>query len=320
MKTPSQVETVQPISTWLGFLSPEDIVVYQPPPELSRRLAAGFADEDDEPVFVASNRLALEAFRCQAPETAAMVCRAEIGFAAARLAVAPRPRLALLGLQPIVNLMRLNGYVADLEFARTGLAQLEAIADGAALEVLGLNVSPTPEAREFCKANCLIETAKILLRRGLHDELRDQSARLMRKWPRAARSGPFHCAEVAPPASGRQDPVLQRILRLHELARTGQRGLADALFTQRHDLAPRQLASLADSLYQLGDSRRGHACFMAAHQGAAAYDPALANLFRSRWLSYEPETAVPQALAAQRLTRDEVERLGAVALERLRWS
>lgn len=319
MRISGQVEAGQPVSTWLGFLSPEDVVVYHPPEELKAKLVKGFAAEADEPVFTAANRLALEAFRCGAPETATMVCHAEIRYAAARLADSPKPELALFGLQPVVNLVRLNGYVADLEFARAGLATLEAIAEGAVNEALGLTFESTAQARAFCRANCLIETAKILWRRGLYDELREQCARLMRKWPQAAEHGPFHSAEAAPPEHGTKARVLQRILRLRELSRSGAEEVAEELFATRDKASARERASLADSLYRMGDAARGRICFAEAHEAAAAFDPSLANLFRSRWLGYAGESAVPAVLAVERLRREEVEHLGAVAVERLRW-
>src|SRR6185437_4446253 len=87
----------------LGFLSPEDPVILREPEDLVSQLRRGFSAGPDNAAYVAANRLALEAFRSGQRELAAEVCQLEIGYAAARLRTGADDRMAMFGLQPVIN-------------------------------------------------------------------------------------------------------------------------------------------------------------------------------------------------------------------------
>jgi hypothetical protein len=324
-------------STWPGLLAAEDVVVWREPAELFRRLSAGLTDSSsDQDAFAAANRLSLEAFRCGASALATAICQAEISYAAARLRRGHHAWTALFGLQPVVNLIRLNGYAGDLGLAREALIGLEDIAGGQPVLLLGLKLSPEllsaigPAHRrmiQFAIANCVTETAKILWRRRLYDELIGESGRLMDKWPQTAVTGPFHAAEALCLLNGRvpaaANPALRRLCQLHQVARdpAGKRILALDLFRGRargpaanEIAAARELASLGDSLYQASEAALGNAAMAEAHSRAALADPALANLIRARWLTHTP--VVPGPLAAGRLDAGDVMTLSDLALRR----
>lgn len=338
-------------ATWLGFLSPEDVVRFQEPDELTHRLADGF-EADDEAAFVAANRLALEAFRTRDAASAARICHLEIGYAAAGLTTADEPRMALFGLQPVINLIRLHGYAADLSLARTGLAVLEQIADGQPARIFGLDLDDGVLAalgpmhallRGLARNNCLIETAKIFWRRQQPDEMLAGCRRLLRKWPDVRSTGPFHAAEadwlVGPPdaadAASPAEPVPRRIYLLHILSRAttplevsapGTAELADHLFQTRFEArhkpslaAARDLACLGDSLLRTGNPGRGRECLQEAYDTACGPDPALANIIRARWLQHAGSAGVvPEPRRADRLGPADLARLTKLAAERLR--
>ncbi len=314
----------------LGFLSPEDPVIWREPEDLLGRLQNGFKAGQDNAAFVAANRLALEAFRSRQRELAAQVCRLEIAYAAARLRAGADEQMAMFGLQPVINLIRLEGYVGDLDWARQGLADLERIAHGEALGIAGLPladlagpVSLGAQLRGLARNNCLIETAKIFWRRGLAAELIEATARLERTWPRSRVVGPFHATEaawLAGPAAALaaggfpEAPVLRRICQLHLLAEAVEgveavesvgaaqeaaARLADELFAGRADAlvkpapaAARDLACLGGSLAAMGRPADAGACFAEAHEIAGPVDPALANQVRASWLALDADGAV----------------------------
>ncbi|HWH01944.1 MAG TPA: hypothetical protein VNV66_22110 [Pilimelia sp.] len=334
-----------PNPAWLGFLSPEDVVVWREPHTLAACLARGFGG-DDLAAYTAANRLALEAFRCGDAALAADVCDREIRYAADALARGGNPRLALLGLQPVINLIRLHGYAADLELARRGLGDLERIADGHPTRILGLTLSAdrldqlgadVAAVRALARNNCLMETAKILWRRGRRDELLAACRRLRRKWPASLTTGPFHAAEAewlcdatAPAASDLPEPpLLRRIRLLHRVARQAGTGeaaeIAARLFARRAaacrakpaTAVARDLASLGDALLRCGDTSRGRACLAEAHAAARAVDPALANLIRGRWLDRDAGP-VPPVEPAPRLPPAALADLARLAAARLR--
>jgi hypothetical protein len=315
------------MSMRLGFLSPEDPVFWCEPEDLIKRFARGLTEGPDLAAYAAANRLALEAFRSGERELAADVCHLEIDYAAARLRASADEQIAMLGLQPVINLIRLHGYVGDLEFSRQGLADLERVAHGHAISIGGLPLADPPPARmqALARNNCLIETAKIFWRRGLTAELIVGTARLERTWPRSMIVGPFHATEAAwlagptaelaarslPPA-----PVLRRICALHLLARSASSPaeptvqLADELFASRADAlakpppaAAHDLACLGGSLAAIGRAADAAACLAQAHEVASPVDPALANLIRASWLALGSDPAtLPGELNTARLS------------------
>jgi hypothetical protein len=343
----SHLEADQPASKWLGFLSPEDVVAWQDRDELMVLLAEGFAANDDEPAFVAANRLALEAFRGRELPLAAQICRLQIGYAMTRLRTGEHDRLALLGLQPVINLIRLNGYAADLRLALDGLAQLEKIADGLPVRVLGLDLprsgagrASAARLRSLARTNCLVETAKILWRRGMTADMLARCSRLMGKWPRSVTHGPFQAAEAqwladalgALRSGGLPTvPALRRICSLHVLSQSlpdpppGAARLGAELFASRAEAcrgmpataAARDLASLGDSLLWMGDWTSGLTCLEEAHETAGRVDPPLANLIRSRWLAHaDGKSPVPPERTCHRLHREDLAAFSSLAAAR----
>ncbi|HET7014320.1 MAG TPA: hypothetical protein VFI65_10440 [Streptosporangiaceae bacterium] len=315
----------------LGFLSPEDPVIWRAPEDLVSQLKRGFSAGPDNSAYVAANRLALEAFRSGQRELAADVCRLEIGYAAARLRAGADDQIAMFGLQPVINLIRLEGYVGDLESTRQGLSDLEQIASGQARCIAGLPLAgPLPgQLRGLARNNCLVETAKIFWRRGLATELIESTSRLERIWPRSLVVGPFHSHEAAwlvgPTAALAarglpESPMLRRICTLHLLAQFAREqvdsavGLADELFASRADAlakpppaAARDLASLGGSLTAIGRTADAAECLAQAHELASPVDPALANLIRSGWLALEPDpAALPGELNSARLSVEQL--------------
>ncbi len=332
---PTRRKPAAPVATastarW-AFLAPEDTVICREPAELMRRLAEGFASGDQMAAFVAANRLALEAFRSRERDLAAEVCRLEIDYASEQLCSGGDWQTAMLGLQPVINLIRLKGYTGELGAARDGLAALEAIADGDAASFggLALDGDQAPRVRALARNNCLVETAKIFWRRGELDEMTAGCARLAAKWPHAAQRGPYHAAEAGwlatgtvaeLPASG----ALRRIAGLHVLTRladgAGRAGgpgeaaaLADELFGGRREAlakppaaAARDLAILGESLAVLGRGADAADCLAQAHASASQVDPGLANQIRGRWLAAgqdggESPAEIPAELSADRL-------------------
>jgi hypothetical protein len=324
-----------------AFLSPEDTVICREPAELMRRLTDGFTMDTEEDAFVAANRLALEAFRSRERDLAAQVCELEIGYACSRLASGGDERMAMFGLQPVINLIRLNGYAGDLDLARSGLAGLEAIADGESLRLCGLELTepPGPRLRALARNNCLVETAKIFWRRGLPDELVSSCARLVAKWPQSTAKGPFHAAEAAwlvgSPATLPQAGALRRICALHQLGHAlqapaaaapgiDQLALADELFAQRSAAltkppaaAARDLVCLGEALAELDRPADAVTCFAQGHAAAAQVDPALANSILASWAGLDAAAGkLPAELNAARLMTDDLRRARDLAVAR----
>ena len=302
-----------------------------------RRMADGFAAHDDAPVFVAANRLALEAFRGGERDLATEICQLEIRYAAAKLADGG-VQAALLGLQPVINLIRLNGYAGDFGLAWRGLAGLEAIADGQATCIAGFSLGPgQPVAvRALARNNCLVETPKILWRRNRGDDMVASGRRLLAKWPRSAVSGPLHSAE-APWLTGAEDamraaglpapPALRRLCALHALEQAvpGSEALAGELFASRAEAlakppaaAARDLTCLGRALAGLGRPADATACLALAQATAGPADPALANRIRREWLEITSDpSALPPELDASRLTGPQLRAAGELAAARL---
>lgn len=327
----------RPAVTPWGFLAPEDPVPWRAPEDLMRRMAGGFAAVDDKPAFVAANRLALEAFRGGERDLSAGICQLEIDYAAAKLRDGGDMQTALLGLQPVINLIRLNGYAGDLDLAQEGLAGLEAIADGRPACIAGFPLTggqPAP-VQALARNNCLVETPKILWRRHREEEMLVSSHRLLAKWPRSAVSGPLHAAE-APWLTGVRDPgqipglpappALRRICALHVLEQvvTPDAGtLAGELFAGRDQAlakppaaAARDLACLGHALACLGRDTDAVTCLAQAHAAARTDDPALANRIRREWLKLAGPSAVPPELDASRLNGAQLRAAGDLAQAR----
>jgi hypothetical protein len=315
----------------LGFLSPEDPVVWREPEDLVNRLRRGFSAGPDNAAYVAANRLALEAFRSGQRELAAQVCRLEIDYAAGRLRKRADGQLAMFGLQPVINLIRLEGYIGHLDSARGGLSDLERIARGHAMCIAGLPLAGplSAQLRGLARNNCLVETAKIFSRRGLTAELIESTSRLERIWPHSLVVGPFHAHEAAWRAGPEaalaarglpESPVLRRICSLHLLAKFAKDQvdsavrLADELFATRADAmakpppaAARDLASLGGSLIIIGRTADAAECLSRAHELARPVDPALANLIRTGWLALESDpAALPGELNSARLSVEQL--------------
>lgn len=320
LRKPPRPQATAITARW-AFLAPEDTVVCREPAELMRRLAEGFGSGDQMAAFVAANRLALEAFRSRDRDLAAEVCRLEIDYASVQLRSGGDWRTAMLGLQPVINLIRLNGYTGELDTAREGLAALEAIADGAQASFggLALDGDQEPRVRALARNNCLVETAKIFWRRGELDEMTAGCARLAVKWPQSTQRGPFHAAEAGWLATGTAADLpaggaLRRIAGLHVLTRLADGagdadGLADELFDGRREAltrppaaAARDLAVLGESLAVLGRRADAAGCLALAHASATRVDPGLANQIRGRWLAVGQDGGeIPAELSADRL-------------------
>lgn len=323
LRKPPRTRATAITARW-AFLAPEDTVICREPAELMRRLAEGFSSGDQMAAFVAANRLALEAFRSRERDLAAEVCRLEIDYASEQLRSGDDWQTAMLGLQPVINLIRLNGYAGELGAAREGLAALEAIADGARASFGGLTLDgdQAPRVRALARNNCLVETAKIFWRRGEVDEMTAGCARLAAKWPQSTQRGPFHAAEAGWLTAGTAADLpaggaLRRIAGLHVLARLADSaggsghaaGLADELLDGRREAltkppaaAARDLAVLGESLAVLGRSADATGCLALAHASASQVDPGLANQIRGRWLAVgQNGDEIPAELNADRL-------------------
>ncbi|MFJ4680347.1 hypothetical protein [Kitasatospora sp. NPDC088783] len=307
-------------AAWPGLLAPEDTVIWKRPDDLAASLTTELADGATERAFVVSNRLALELFRVGLRTEAEDVCRRQIAFARGLLQHSPTPGLLVLGLQGAVNLIRMHGYTSDPAFALDALSQLERVADGKPAEIMGVPV-PTrlstgtglamSRVRGFARSNRILETAKILFRRGEQDLASSECRRLCRKWPTAAATGPFHAHEVLcllgvpwpePNDFATAAPVLQRIALLRgaagERSTARARATAASLFESRvapepgHGAAARFLAALGDLLYTCRLPEAGAVSFREAHRMARPVDPNLANSMVRRWRDHATDHEV----------------------------
>jgi hypothetical protein len=335
---PSKAEPGMSASTWLGFLAPEDVVRWLAPTDLISQFATGFsAESDDEAAFPMVNRLALEAFRARNMTLASRICQMEIEYAMARHRADKSNRIMLFGLQPVINLVRLNGYTGSLSDALAGLAELERVASGFPARIHGLDITAAllddslvaPRLRALARITCLVETAKILWRRGHVERMATASRRLTLKWPRSLDTGPYHAAEAgwlqdaddcARTTGLPRGPTLRRICSLHLLAQASHRpanaivDLGRELFITRavacrdkpSVAAARDLASLGDSLIRIGCSPHGQICLGEAHQMAVCDDPSLANSIRERWMNYVGPSQVPAERPCPRLSASDL--------------
>jgi len=306
-------------AAWLGLLAPEDVVVWENPKTLLAELERKLAGDDASQAFVAANRLALELYRAGELEAAEKVCRQEIALARSHDALNEDIPVLLLGLQAAINLIRIHGYAGDFALALEGLEQLERLADGRPAELFDLSISSTVvqgtsygarQLRSFARNNCVVETSKILYRRGVVDLSVSECGRLYSKWPSVVRSGPFHACEVlciyaastthAPDRAEAAAPSLVSIARLHQLVNgalaegyLAYRAAGLQLFEQRADSGlgvglgqARYLAVLGDVLHRCAESASANICFGTAHHIASQLDPNLADNMTRRWKSY----------------------------------
>ncbi|GLZ79420.1 hypothetical protein Afil01_42270 [Actinorhabdospora filicis] len=336
--------------SWLGFLSPEDPVRHLGPAELEAALLEGLGSADDEAAFAAANRLALEAFRAGSQATTTGICERQIAYAMAVFQRHGDARIMAFGLQPAINLLRMHGYAGDLAASMDALRALETIADGAPARVFGLDVPPELAAsrgkwavvmRKLARSTCLVESAKIRWRRGRIAEMIEESRRMLAKWPYVTSTGPFHASEAALLAGvgdhgdhvGKPGvaPMLRRIGDIHRLAHSVSAvsetafDLAVRLHETRHigrqatpsSATARQLASIGDSFFRLGNHPHGTTCFGEAHDLAVEFDPRLAGLIRDRWSAHAGLSAVPPRRETASLDAARLTRLAAIAAGRL---
>lgn len=195
---------------WFGFLSDEERVPHSVLSALSHAgalldRAASKPETVPETVFVSANLVSLVLFRLGRLDDARALCAAEIGYAYHHPDPALRPRLAALGLQPQLNLLRIEGYAGDLDTALAGLAALEEIADGHPVDTPQVRCSPDDFAgdpqlgrriRALARNVRVSDTCKILLRRGRTGQLLTEAARLRGRWPDLAAQGLQHAAEA----------------------------------------------------------------------------------------------------------------------------
>ncbi|MFI6603931.1 hypothetical protein ACIBHX_47515 [Nonomuraea sp. NPDC050536] len=189
-------------NSWLGFLADDEWVVPRGDSELSRVEALLNSGPDDIPkLFVGANLLALLLFRQRNVADARRVCQKEISFALRRSGAD-----TFYALQPQINLIRLEGFVGSVSDALSQLAELEQLSVGrpARFSHLDVDEDMIDSMREaghlvevLARSVRVVDTCKILWRRGAHGELVSEAERLTRIWPELARgAGPQHAAET----------------------------------------------------------------------------------------------------------------------------
>ncbi len=215
---PSAAAADQPRASaleWLGFLSDEMRSCDTDHMSL-RRVTALLARpaSDVRSTFIAGNLTALLLFRARRLDDARALCQALIRYALAEHGGSRWPELAAYALQPEINLLRIEGYCGDIGAALGGLAQLGCLAQGmpAQFTALVLDESATAaviaagfDLGGLARNILVVETSKILWRRGQHELLRERCADFLRRWPRlAATGGPAHASEAPWLLGGRQ--------------------------------------------------------------------------------------------------------------------
>lgn len=154
-------------------------------------------------VFGAANLHALRLFRLGEVQRATDLCKAEIACSQRNF---DRPTISILGLDPQVNLIRIEGFVGDAKKAVTNFQLLKQLLDGKS--VCLPNLAWQAETLESCPRDTqirvlgfvrnaiVVDTCKILLRRNLWDDLREQAEGFKILWPRAIANGLHHPVEV----------------------------------------------------------------------------------------------------------------------------
>ncbi|MET7333182.1 hypothetical protein [Nonomuraea sp. NPDC005650] len=322
------LESFPPADAWLGYLADDERVT----PDNAAVLARADAILSEPPgdlarLFVGCNLLALLLYRVRRLTEATAVCRGEIALALRRRGTSEWPLAASLALQPQINLLRAEGFAGDFRRALHGLRELEELATGRPVRLPDLEIDDPmvaamirygPEPLELARSACVIDTCKILWRRGLGQELIEASARLRRRWPGlVAAGGPAFAAEapwlvspleLAPPALDQRSPALRRlafIRLLHVAAAAVQAGKWQAarrasaeLLANREvaggafasPLTPlRWLASLGDTLLRLDLHEDAAGPLRQALNGARAYgETTLAGALAARLAVADP--------------------------------
>ena len=316
-------------TTWLGLLAPEDLVVWQTPSDLRADLESKLVHGGVVEVFTAANRLSLELYRSGRSSAAREICRRQIRYAVQNRGNAHDFDLALLGLQAVVNIIRIDGYGSESGRALDELRRLERLADGEEFHFRGLVISSDIAAgdgvaghrvRAFARGNRIVETAKILFRQNRIEAAVSECRKLCEKWPVAASAGPFHAHEMlsvqAQPWPGTKHaagtaPTLSAIDRLHRLADPSLFGTIDRSRDEAMELCResehagfsddvargRFLAVLGSVLHQYGEPAVGNTCFADACRLAAPAGPGLVNRIARQWGAH---TGGSPAVPAQR--------------------
>ncbi|WP_405582845.1 hypothetical protein [Streptomyces sp. NBC_01190] len=250
-----------PRANWLGFLSDEERVPHGGE-ALVDRVRALLADPRPGPedLFSAANLVALTLFRLGRLDEARAVCHSEIDYAGDRPDSALRPRLAALGLQPRINLLRIEGYAGDLDRALTGLAALEDVAAGRAVRSGGIDWSPGDldadpalhrRLRTIARNVRVGDTCKILLRRGRHELLLSEASRFRALWPALTAAGLHQAAEapwtVAPGRRSVPGPAGPRARTVQE----SRLAFVRELHTAAHEADTGRTAEAAESASRL---------------------------------------------------------------------
>lgn len=331
-------------TTWLGLLSPEDVVPWKSPRDLYDMVEECADTGNVERLFVAGNRLALSLYRTGEITAATRLCHHQIHVVAHQPIGERTAEHIALALQPVVNLIRMQGYAQDLVEALYQLRLLEGLADGNPVELFGLSVDPKTypgsagelrALRAFAKNNCLVETSKILFRRGTRQAWLEACIRLGLKWPATLHTGPFHAFEawsvggVHWAGEAVVASVLTSIDALHRTAGAEPSAVrataASWIFESRShagfttDLGQaRFLAVLGVALADCGEPASGEICLGEAYQLACRVDPGLANAIAARWRLAVPDSSrLPDAVAVPVPARDELIRLADRVSERL---
>ncbi|MFF4398662.1 hypothetical protein [Streptomyces sp. NPDC001480] len=337
-------------TTWLGLLAPEDLVVWQSPSGLRAALESKLAHGGIAEVFTAANRLSLELYRTGRSSAARELCRMQIRYAMRNRGNEEDSDLILLGLQAVVNIIRVDGYGSETGRALEGLRRLEGLADGGAFHFHGLAISSGIAAgdgtlahriRAFARGNRIVETAKILLRRNRIEVAVSECRQLCEKWPSVVSIGPFHAHEMLSiqgcpwPGTERMAgiaPALSAIDRLHRLAHpslfgTIERSRDEAMELCREreragfsdDVAHgRFMAVLGSVLHQYGEPAAGNACFADACRLAAPAGPRLVNRIARQWTVHAGSSpSVPVRRASPELGPGDLNTLQELASARL---
>lgn len=337
-------------TTWLGLLAPEDLVAWQTPSGLRAGLEAKLGHGGIAEVFTAANRLSLELYRTGRSSAARELCRLQIRYAVRNRGDGEDPDLALLGLQAVVNIIRLDGYGSRTGRALEGLRRLEGLADGEAFHFHGLVISSDiaagdgPRAhrvRAFARGNRIVETAKILFRGNRIEAAVSECRQLCEKWPSVVSIGPFHAHEMlsvqGQPWPGAERvagtaPTLSAIDRLHRLAHPSLSGPIDRSRDEAMELyrecehagfsddvaRGRFMAVLGGVLHRYGEPAAGNACFADACRLAAPAGPRLVNRIARQWTVHAGSgPSVPVRRADPELGAGDLDALQRLAAARL---
>jgi len=292
-----------------GLISPEDLVEPISADEFADRVARVAPGHDLEPVFVTCNRLALELYRAGSLERAVDLCHRLLEFADRRQLEGVEPAVSALALQPMVNLIRVEGYTGEVSTAFEHLAELENLALGHEAVIFGRPVSSwfgaaSPADRRwvqcFARNVVIVETAKMTLRRVPSSSWRATARRLIGMWPDTGISGPWHSHELWMVSGGQMRgglldvaPELGMLARTYSLASFGEPDLTQLVdlydvrtsFARKNSLSAGRFRSvLAHLLMSVGDRRRAAVVAREAVDLVVAYDGRLAAYLAQEFL------------------------------------